>query len=206
VIWLEIVRAARELTWLEIAGDLTGLLCVWLLARQNIWTWPIGIVNNILFIALFWRAKLYADASLQVVFAALAAYGWYLWLRVTAPGVFLPIRRTTAREWVLLSVFVVLGQGAVYWGLSRHTDSPVPFWDAAVWALSLAATYGQARKLFESWLIWIVVDVISVPLYIGRGLYLTALLYFLFLCLCVKGYLDWRAALQAPPVPHAVPA
>jgi nicotinamide mononucleotide transporter len=188
-------------TWLELLGDVTGLVCVWLLARQNIWTWPIGIVNNILFIVLFWRARLYGDATLQVVFAVLGAYGWYQWLRVTAPGVHLPIRRTTAGEWVTLSLFVALAQCAAFWWLSRHTDSPVPFWDSAVLTLSLAATYGQARKLLESWLVWILVDVISVPLYIGRGLYPTSLLYFLFLCLCVQGFWSWRAAVRGAPVP-----
>jgi nicotinamide mononucleotide transporter len=182
-------------SWLEGWGAVTGLLCVWLLARQNIWTWPIGLANNILFMVLFWRARLYADATLQIVFAVLGGYGWYQWRRVPVPGAELPVRRTSRTEWVALSAATMLGQAAVYWGLSRHTDSPVPFWDSAVLALSLAATYGQARKLLESWVLWIVVDVISVPLYIGRGLYLTSGLYFLFLCLCVSGYFSWRADL-----------
>ena len=132
---------------LEVWGAVTGLLCVWLLARQNIWTWPIGLANNILFMVLFWRARLYADATLQIVFAVLAGYGWYQWLRVPVPGAELPVRRTSRAEWVVLSAATTLGHAAVYWGLSRHTDSPVPFWDSAVLALSLAATYGQARKL-----------------------------------------------------------
>ncbi len=144
---------------------------------------------------LFWRTRLYADATLQIVFAVLAGYGWYQWLRVPVPGAELPVRRTSRAEWVVLSAATMLGHAAVYWGLSRHTDSPVPFWDSAVLALSLAATYGQARKLVESWILWIVVDVISVPLYIGRGLYLTSGLYFVFLCLCVNGYFRWRADL-----------
>lgn len=186
----------------EVWGAITGLLCVWLLARQNIWTWPIGLANNVLFMVLFWRSKLYADASLQIVFAALGCYGWYHWVRVPVPGTERPVRRTTSTEWTVLAVATVVGHAAGYWVLSRHTDSPVPFWDSAVLALSLAATYGQARKLLESWIVWIVVDVISVPLYISRGLYLTSGLYFLFLCLCVSGYLAWRAALdERQPLP-----
>jgi nicotinamide mononucleotide transporter len=186
----------------EVWGAVTGLLCVWLLARQNIWTWPIGLANNFLFMVLFWRSKLYADATLQVVFAALAVYGWYRWLRVPVPGTELPVRRTSRTEWLVLAATTALGHAAVYWGLSRHTDSPVPFWDAAVLALSLAATYGQARKLLESWILWIVVDVISVPLYVGRGLHLTAGLYFVFLCLCVSEYFRWRADLAGrTPLP-----
>jgi nicotinamide mononucleotide transporter len=189
-------------SWVEVWGAITGLLCVWLLARQNIWNWPIGLVNNVFFMILFWRSKLYADATLQIVFAVLGAYGWYQWLRVPVPGTELPVRRTSATEWVVLSAATAVGHAAAYWGLSGHTDSPVPFWDSAVLALSLAATYGQARKLVESWIVWIVVDLISVPLYIGRRLYLTSALYFLFLCLCVSGYLSWRAALRGrPPVP-----
>jgi nicotinamide mononucleotide transporter len=201
VTWLEVEGALRRMTWLEIEGAVTGLLCVWLLARQNIWNWPIGIVNNILFIVLFWRSKLYGGATLQIVFAILGIYGWYQWLRITAPGVHLPVRRTAPGEWVGLSLCVGLGQCAVFWWLSQHTDSPAPFWDAAEMVLSLAATYGQARKLLESWLIWILVDVISIPLYVSRGLYLTSLLYFLFLCLCVQGYWSWRNAVRTPPVP-----
>ena len=131
------------MTWIELVGDVTGLLCVWLLARQNIWTWPIGIVNNILFILLFWRAKLYGDATLQVVFAVLGAYGWYQWLRVTAPGVHLPIRRTTAGEWIALSLFVALAQCAVFWWLSRHTDSPVPGWRRL---FNLLRTYARRKS------------------------------------------------------------
>jgi nicotinamide mononucleotide transporter len=182
-------------SWLEAWGALTGLLCVWLLARQNIWTWPIGLTNNLLFMVLFWRSRLYADSILQVIFAALGGYGWYHWLQVPVPGAELSVRRTTRAEWVVLFAATTLGHAAAYWGLTRHTDSPVPFWDSAVLALSLAATYGQARKLLESWIVWIVVDVISVPLYISSGLYLTSGLYFLFLCLCVSGYLNWRADL-----------
>ncbi len=189
---------------LEVWGALTGLLCVWLLARQNIWTWPIGLANNVLFMVLFWRSRLYADSILQIVFAALGAYGWYQWLHPVV-GAELPVRRTTPTEWVVLLAATIAGHAGAYWGLSRHTDSPVPFWDSAVLALSLAATYGQARKLLESWILWIVVDIISVPLYVSRGLHLTAGLYFLFLCLCVRGYMSWRADLAEPP-PLPAPA
>ena len=183
--------------WLEIFGAVTGFLCVWLVARQNLWNWPLGITNNLLYLVVFWRARLYADASLQVVFAMLGAYGWYQWMRVPTPGLKLPVRRTSATEWAGLALFVAAAQAAVYAWLSRRTDSPVPFWDAAILTLSLAATYGQARKRLECWHLWIAVDIISVPLYFSRGLRPTAALYFLFLCICVKGLVDWRRDLLA---------
>lgn len=183
----------------ELLGALTGLVCVALLTRQKVASWPLGIVNNALFCALFWRAKLYADALLQLVFAALAAYGWWQW---AAPhrGDTVRVRRTTAREWSVLSVLTGVGTliGA-YW-LRDHTDSPAPVWDASVLTLSLAATYGQTKKLLESWLIWIAVDLLSIPLYAWRGLYPTTLLYVLYLLLCVGGLRRWRHQLQSAPV------
>jgi nicotinamide mononucleotide transporter len=201
--WAQAATWWAQVTWLELWGDVTGLLCVWLVARQNIWNWPLGIVNNVLFLVLFWRSKLYADAVLQIVFAILGAYGWTMWLRVSGSGLGLgpPVRQTTTTEWAGIALFLVVAQSAGYWWLAYRTDSPVPFWDTAVLTLSLAALYGQARKLLESWYLWIAVDVISVPLYVVRGLLPTALLYFLFGCLCVKGLLNWREALRQQASP-----
>jgi len=178
-------------SWAELFGFISGAACVWLVARQNIWSWPIGLVNNALFLVLFIAAKLYADAALQVVFGVLAVYGWFRWLSGSASDGPMRIRRTSAREWATLGVCGVAGVAtATYW-LSSSTDSPVPFWDSAVLVLSLMATYGQANKLLESWWLWIAVDVISVPLYVNRSLYLTAILYAGFLILCLVGLRDW---------------
>jgi nicotinamide mononucleotide transporter len=105
------------------------------------------------------------------------------------------VRRTTAGEWkALLPATAAATVGVALW-LSRRTDSPVPAWDASVLTLSLAATYGQARKLLESWWIWIAVDVLSIPLYLVRGLYPTAALYAVFLALCVVGLRSWMREL-----------
>jgi nicotinamide mononucleotide transporter len=180
---------------IELLGALTGLLCVVLLTRQQVASWPLGMVNNALFCALFWRARLYADALLQVAFAALAAYGWWQW---AAPhrGDTVRVRRTTVREWSVLSVLTGVGTLIVAYCLRDHTDSPAPLWDASVATLSLAATYGQTKKLLESWLIWIAVDLLSIPLYAWRGLYPTTLLYVLYLLLCVGGLRRWRLQLK----------
>ena len=182
---------------------MSGALCVWLVARQNIWSWPIGLLNNALFFVLFLAAKLYADAALQIVFAVLGVYGWYRWLR---PGLLtgLPVRRTTRAEWAWLGAFGVLGIALVSYWLASSTDSPVPFWDACILVLSLLATYGQANKLVESWWLWIMVDVISIPVYASRSLYLTSVLYAGFLLLCIAGLRNWSRDLRVqPPVQPA---
>lgn len=175
----------------EVAGFVTGALCVWLVARQNPWNWPIGIANNIAFLVLFWGSGLYADSGLQVVYVVLALYGWWAWLRGGEQHSTLHVSRTTTRQWLWLAVAGVLGTGLLHWVLTTFTESTVPFWDAITTVLSLLATWGQARKKVECWWLWIAADVIYVPLYAYKELYLTAVLYVGFMVLCVIGLRSW---------------
>lgn len=180
-------------TVIEIIGFVTGGLCVWLVARQNIWNWPIGILNNGAFLILFIGAGLYADATLQIIFAIIAVYGWYKWTH--AKGVeqgVLPVSYSTWKERSILFVLTAVATVAGVTGILHLTDSDVALWDTLILTMSLAATYYQAKKRIDSWFIWIAVDVISVPLYFSRGLVLTAILYFIFLCICIKGLVDWK--------------
>ncbi|MEU6404208.1 nicotinamide riboside transporter PnuC [Streptomyces sp. NPDC046985] len=187
-------------SWTEVLGFGSGALCVWLVARQHLANWPIGIANNVLFIVLFVDAGLYADAGLQVVFIALACFGWWTWVRGGgARRDSLPVRRTTRTEWSWLLASGAVGFAALALLLSRVTDSTVPGWDALTTVLSLTATYGQCRKLVESWWIWIAADLVYVPLYAYKELYLTSLLYVGFLALCVAGLRSWLGA-AAPRV------
>lgn len=205
-----VVLGGAPVTWSEILGDITGAACVWLVARQNVWNWPLGLANNVFWGLLFWDAKLYGDSLLQVIFFALGCYGWWCWVRPTDGQTQLVVRHTSRREWAVLGALTALATAAVAAYLARHTDSPVPVADASVLTLSLAATYGQARKLLESWWVWIAVDVISVPLYASRGLYPTAALYSAFGLICVSGLVSWSrevsAAPVAPPAEAAAPA
>ena len=186
-----------DVSWAEVLGDLTGAASVWWAARERVATWPVGIVNSCLFLVLFLDAKLYADSALQVAFIVLGAYGWWRW----SPGAEARdggerVRRTTLPEWGALGAATVVAQAALTWWLTRHTDSPAPFWDASILVLSLVATYGQAKKLVESWWIWITVDLISVPLLVSRHLVPTALLTAGFGLLCVVGLRDWTRTLR----------
>jgi nicotinamide mononucleotide transporter len=190
------VVAGSPVTWTELIGDVTGLACVYLVARANIWNWPVGIANTVLFFFLFLRARLYGDALLQVVFTALGVYGWWSWARPGERGGELPVRRATPGEILVCGATCVAGTAVAALILAYNTDSPVPLWDASVLVLSLVATWAQAVKLLESWWLWIAVDVISVPLYVVRALYPTALLYALFLALCVLGLREWLRLLQ----------
>ena len=186
----------------EILGFLTGAVNVWLLARQNIWNWPVGLANNALYVAVFLSAGLYGDAGLQLVYITLGIYGWWNW---SHPGtrVELNVTRTPRGTWIWLTPVTAAAAVVFVFFLRRFTDSTVPVWDGFTTALSLAAIYGQTRKYVESWWIWITVDIIYVPLYIYKHLRLTSALYFVFFLLCMMGLREWSRALrtQRDPVP-----
>jgi nicotinamide mononucleotide transporter len=180
----------------EWIGAAAGLACVWLVARANIWNWPVSILNTTLYFVVFLRASLYADASLQVVFTVLGLYGWWSWRFGGAGRAELPLRRAKCAEVALAAGISLAGTALSALVLAGATDSPVPIWDSSVLVLSLVATVAQARKILESWWVWILVDLISVPLYLARELYPTALLYTLFLLLCVEGLRRWTVLLR----------
>lgn len=186
-----------ESSAVELVGAVAGLVCVWLVARASIWNWPISIVNTVLYFVVFLRARLYADALLQVVFTLLGVYGWWSWRYGGAQGAELEVHNASRVQTVASVLLALVATGASALVLAHATDSPVPIWDSSVLVLSLIATWAQARKLLESWWVWILVDVISVPLYVARELYPTAVLYTLFLILCVVGLRHWTALLRA---------
>ncbi|MEV0719479.1 nicotinamide riboside transporter PnuC [Asanoa sp. NPDC050611] len=188
-------------TWAELLGFLTGVLNVWLVARQRISNWPVGILNVALLMLVFWTAGLYADAGLQILYVLLGLYGWWSWLYGGEHRSRLRVGDTSPGEWVALAIAGVALTAALTVFLDRATDSTVPFPDAVTTTLSLLATYGQTRKRWESWWLWIAADLIYIPLYAYKGLYLTAALYLIFLTLCVFGLRQWRAARPAALVP-----
>lgn len=186
------------MTLLEWAAALTGFVSVWLTVRQNIWCWPTGLVNVALSALVFWQARLYADAGLQVFYAGASVYGWWAWLHGGQAGGQLIVTRAP-RAWLLGLLTVGTGFGFTL-GLLLHawTDASLPWLDSALTALSLVAQVLMTRKWIENWPLWIAVDVVYVGMYVYKGLYPMALLYAVFLGLAVEGLREWRAALARP--------
>lgn len=181
----------------EILGFITGALCVWLLARQHIWNWPIGIANNVFYVVVFLRSGLFGDAGLQVVYIVLAIYGWWTWAFPHRTHSELPVTRTSLGQWLWLASITAASAFLLRAFLAAYTTSTVPGWDGMTTALSLAATWGQCKKLLESWWLWIAVDLIYIPLYVYKGLNVTAVLYFIFMVLCIAGVRAWRREIIA---------
>jgi HTH-type transcriptional repressor of NAD biosynthesis genes len=179
---------------LESLGFATGAVSVWLVVRASIWTWPVGIANNVVFIVLFLEARLYADMALQFVYVAISVAGWWYWLRGGRGGR-RPIGRVGAREAAGVAGLTVVATCGMTVYLRSIGDS-APFLDALTTSLSLAAMYLMARKLLENWFVWIAADLVYVPLYAWKDLPLTAILYAVFLLMCIRGVIAWRAAIR----------
>jgi nicotinamide mononucleotide transporter len=190
------------MTWAEILGFITGAASVLLAVRESAWNWPVGIANNIFFLILFWKAKLYADAALQIVYVVISIFGWWNWARGGVGHSQLHISRTSKRSVIFLAVVTVMATALLTGLLHRFTDSAVPLWDGLTTALSLTAQYMLSRKLLENWWVWMTADVIYVALYSYKSLYLTGILYAVFFAMCVAGYTGWRKSLSADGTAH----
>ncbi|NWJ40240.1 MAG: nicotinamide mononucleotide transporter [Geothrix sp.] len=189
--------------WMEVFGFLTGAACVALLVRQNIWNWPLGIANNLVFIALFYRTGLYADVGLQGFYIVISVYGWWSWLHGGRDHGALTVSRVRPVIGALLLLAVAAITAVLSWLLRRYTNSTVPVLDSLITALSLVAQFMMTRKWIENWPVWIVANCISVGLLIYKGLYVTSGLYLVYQVLCVMGLLEWRRALKREATPSA---
>ena len=196
-----IAAALRATTGLEWVAVLTGFACVWLAARESLWNFPVAIVSCLLFIALYYQKALYADSGLQVIFIALSAYGWYEWLYGGDGNTPLAVTRTTAVEWGLAGAFMVVFTAAFGYYLGHRTDSSFPYLDSFTTGTSLAAQFLMMRKRLENWWLWLLVDIIYVPLLWVKELYPSSLLYALYLGLASYGYWQWRTDFRATAQP-----
>jgi nicotinamide mononucleotide transporter len=179
----------------ETLGFVTGAGCVYLVVQQQIWNFPLGIANNIFFLILFAGDRLYGDAGLQIVYIALGIQGWYWWLHGGENRTVLQVNHASPRLLLMLAGLVGLGTVGLMLVL-RAVSGSAPFLDAFTTILSLAAQYLLNRKAIENWYLWISADVLYIYLYIVRDLQLTAILYCIFLGLCLLGLWQWRRIWQ----------
>ena len=186
-------EAARlETSPLELLGFVATLLNVWLMARNRVAGWPVGLVAVAAYAVVFFEAKLYADTLLQGFFLATGLWGWHAWQHGGAGGTERPVTRLSRRGWALALVAIAATSAALGGAFHVWTDAARPFLDSALTGASVVAQVLLMRRVMDNWLIWIVADVFYVPLYLSRDLPLTALLYAGLCVLATRGYLAWR--------------
>ncbi len=185
-------------TRLELVAFVLALAMVACNIRIHPAAWPLAIVSSLLYFGLFWNNRLYGDAALQIFFAIIALWGWWQWLRGTqADGTALRPRALSTRGRQVALAAICAGWPATGLFLRNFTDTDVPWWDAFPTAASVVGQWLLGRKYVETWPVWVVVNVVSVALFAYKGLWLTALLYLVFVALSFVGWRAWR--LWAPP-------
>ena len=180
---------------LEILANLFTVASVVLTVHLKKSLYPVGIVATVLFFFVFWKARLYASAGLQVYFTLIQLYGWWFWARGRA-GHAPPIGDWSWRFVALLGLVAAAFTAAVSFVLYRFTDAQTPLGDTAILALSVLAQFLLDRKQIKNWIIWGAVDAISIVVYGGQHLWLTAIVYLVLLANVVYGWLTWRTALK----------
>jgi nicotinamide mononucleotide transporter len=184
---------------LELAAVLLGLANVGLLVRRSIWNYPAGMAMVSLYALIFFQARLYSEAGLQLFFFVVQIYGWVLWYRQGGQQNPVDVNWMSARQRGMWSVGTAILSLSLGWLMHRFTNAALPFADSAVTGASIAAQFLLSFRRIENWILWIVIDLASIALYINRDLLLTAGLYVILLGLSAMGLREWMQAARHEP-------
>jgi nicotinamide mononucleotide transporter len=186
--------------WLELAGWSTTLVGIWLTTRRNLLCWPITLAADLLYLVVFYQARLLSDSLLQAFFVAFTLYGWWNWWRgVREEG---EVRVVPLPAPSLVLALVAGAAGTVVLGfVARRLNASLPYLDAALASYSLVGSWWQARKHIANWWLWIVVNLFYIGEYIYKDLWPTAVLYALLVGLAVVGLRSWCKAPIAVQTP-----
>ena len=186
------LKAIYHGDWFEFAGFVTGVVGVYLVAVEHVINWPVGLVNVSVYAWVFFASRLFADMSLQVFFFALGVHGWWSWVRGGEGQKELRISRIRVLDWAFVALAWGLGT-AIYYPIIKHFNGAAPFLDSSLTVASILAQILLNLKKLENWVLWIIVDIVYIPLYLSRNLVATAVLYFLLLVLAISGLVGWWA-------------
>ena len=191
--------------WLELIGVISGLLCVWLLIKENVLNFPVGLIYALITVLVVARANLFADVLLNLYYVLMNAYGWYYWLyggsQHRKQGVLKPIK-TVMRTNLNLFAFTMVGSILMGWAFSEFSTADLAYADSFTTVASITAMWMTARKYLYSWVAWFVIDAVQIALYLFKGfngdsgLFLYAGLYTVYLAMAVIGFRSWQKSMH----------
>ncbi len=189
----------ETLFWLEWIAAGFGVLNIALLIFRSHWNYLFGLVMVALYFFVFWEQALFAEAVLQVFFFAAQGWGWWLWLRVGGDGNNVEVRWLDWRSrWVWLVAMAAISVN-LSWLMEKYTTASAPWIDTPIAVFSVGAQILLAFRRIENWVLWVVIDVVSIWLYIMRDLEPTAGLYGGFLVMSLFGLKEWTEAARKTP-------
>ena len=178
-------------SWLEVIAVITGLLSVWYCRLENILVYPIGIISVLFYVYICYWAGLYADIGINVFYFIMWFYGWINWTRGGDNTEQLKISILDTKHWIMNLAITGGLYVIIAYLLVRFTDSTVPYIDSFTTSIFIVAMFLQAKKKVESWIFWIIGDIVSIPLYVYKGLVFTGFQFTIFLVLAIMGYIEW---------------
>ena len=186
--------------YIEIIGAVTGLVYLYFSVMEKIWLWPVGIITSLFYVVVFYSSQLYADMGLNIYYLTVSIYGWSHWLQrkdnVTHESI--KISTLLAGDWgiyLVITFFLTLVFASILIFIPQKIGlkpSSVPWWDAFLTAGSVVATWMLARKVLEQWLWWIIIDMLSIGIFLYKGLYFTTGLFVANSIMAFIGYLRWK--------------
>ncbi|MFC2101126.1 nicotinamide riboside transporter PnuC [Bacteroidota bacterium] len=177
--------------YIEFIAVISGIIGVYLTAKQIIWCWPVAIVSVVLSLYVFFVAKLYQDSILQLFYLGMSFYGWYNWLHGGTKKAELKvnwIRLNHALFLILIGFLSIIIFGYLF---QNYTDAALPYWDATTTVWGIIGTYMMAKKMIDNWIVWIIIDLLNVGIYFYKELYGFTVLYFIFTLLAIYGLREW---------------
>jgi len=191
-----IINGVIQTSMLEWIAVTCGVASVVYSMRENILVYPTGIISVLIYVYLAFQYKLYADMGVNGYYFVMSVYGWYYWTNTEGQKEQIAVTINTYKE-NIYSIGILLGSFAILvFVLMNFTDSDVPIWDATTTAFAILGMWLMARKKLESWIAWIITDLISIPLYFYKGLVITSFQFLIFTVLATMGYFAWRKSLQ----------
>jgi nicotinamide mononucleotide transporter len=193
-IWLAVAGYLRS-NWVEVAGFAATASGIWLTTKRRMICWPVVLAADLLYLVVFFHARLLSDAVLQVFFIGFTLYGWWhWWVGVREEG---QVRVAPLPRMSLVAGMAAGALGAVAMGaVTSRLGAALPQLDATLASYSLVASWWQARKNIANWWMWIVVDILYIGEYLYKGLWATALLYLMLVVIACVGLLDWNRAMK----------
>ena len=194
--WIQSVLAAvQSMSLLELVAVIFAMAYLLLAVRENVLCWLFAFLSTAIYTYLFWDVSLLMESALNVYYMVMAVYGWHQWTKggLGEPGGQpLAVKSMTARQHSIVIIAIAVLCAVSGYLLSEHSSAAWPYVDSFTTWASVITTYLVARKYLQNWLYWIVIDTVSIPLYIDRGLNLTALLFIAYVVIAVIGYFKWR--------------
>ncbi len=189
-----------DTSWLEVVAVIFGILSVWFARKENIWVYPTGIVNVLIYVYLCFAHGLYADMGINAFYFVMSVFGWYNWTRRVDKTHHVPISSLNIKQWLFYILLIAIAFGIIYYVLHTYTDSTIPLFDSFTTALFIAGMWLMAIKKIENWIFWIIGDALVIPLFSYKGLVFTSIQYIVFLVLAIMGYFEWRKRLKSNEV------